>query len=54
MYDVYTYVSNSRKKLEKMVSNARKQGKSEQEIDQLVSAGLDQMLRKIKREKMFG
>jgi hypothetical protein len=53
MYAAYTYVSNSRKKLEKIISNARKQGKSEQEIEQLVSAGLDQMLRKIKEKGLF-
>lgn len=47
------YALNTKDKIEKMVGNARNQGKSEEEVKLLVSVAVDQMLRKIKEDKMF-
>lgn len=46
-----SHALKSKNKIEKMVDNARKQGKSEQQIKQLVSVAVDEMLKRIKKSQ---
>lgn len=53
MYYGMSYALRSKDKIEKIVETSRKQGKSEEQIKQLVSLAIDQMFKKIKEEDMF-
>ncbi|MED3562326.1 hypothetical protein [Bacillus xiapuensis] len=47
------YVLNQKDKIENIVLNARKQGKSEEEIKQIVSLFIDEMGKRIKEKGLI-
>jgi hypothetical protein len=47
------FLLNQKDKLEDIVDRSRKQGKSEEEIKQIVSLFLDEMKKKIKEEGLI-
>lgn len=52
MYCGMSYALRSKDKIEKMVENSRKQGKSEEQIKHLVSLATDQMCKDLKESDM--